>query len=86
MRAIITLLFFIGMFMIVAGVYEQRFRTMNKLVRTEYKFVPRTLYDEAYGGTTDLNAVFKSNFASVDPWTEKTSGGVERLPTKALQS
>jgi hypothetical protein len=86
MRAIITLLFFIGMFMIVAGVYEQRFRTMNKLVRTEYKFVPRTMYDEAYGGTTDLNAVFKSNFASVDPWTEKTSGGVERLPTKALQS
>lgn len=80
MKALITLLFFIGMFMVVAGVYEQRFKTVNNLVRTQYKFVPRTLYDEAYGGTTDLNAVFKANFASVDPWTEKTSGSVERTP------
>lgn len=73
MTTIIILLFFIGMFMVVAGVYEQRFKTMEKLVRTEYKFIPRTLYDESFA-KHDINALYKNYFDSPDPWSSKTSG------------
>lgn len=72
MQAVIILLFFIGMFFIVAGIYEQRFKTLKDLVRTEYKFIPRTLYDEAYS-STDLNAMYKNYFDSPDPWSNSTS-------------
>lgn len=75
MKPMITLLFFVGMFLVIAGIYEQRVSTVKQLVRTQYKFIPRTLYDEAYGGNpTDLMAMFKSDFASVDPWIQNTSG------------
>ncbi len=73
MAQLVILLFFVGMFMIVAGVYEQRFQTMKKLVRTEYKFIPRTLYDESYS-QVDVNALYKNYFDSPDPWASKTSG------------
>lgn len=73
MTQLVILLFFVGMFMIVAGVYEQRFQTMKQLVRTEYKFIPRTLYDESHS-QVDVNALYKNYFDSPDPWASKTSG------------
>lgn len=83
MKPMITLMFFIGMFLVIAGIYEQRVQTIQKLVRTQYKFVPRTLYDEAYGGNpTDLMAMFKSDFATVDPWIKNTSGDTGHIRPK----
>jgi hypothetical protein len=73
MKSFIILLLFIGMFMIVQGVYEQKYQNMQKLVRTEYRFIPRTLYDEVLT-KNDLNALYKNYFDSPDPWHERNIG------------
>ena len=46
MKTIILLFLFIGMFMIVHGIYQERFEKLKKDVRVKYKFIPRTYYDE----------------------------------------
>jgi hypothetical protein len=72
MKPIITLLLFMGMFLIVSGVYQQKFENMEKLVRTEYKFIPRSLYEDAMT-TPDLVALYGSHFDVSDPWYNRTS-------------
>lgn len=72
MKPVITLLLFIGMFMIVAGVYQQKFERLDRLVRTEYKFVPRSMYEDAMA-TPDLVAMYSSHFDVSDPWYNRTS-------------
>ncbi len=46
MKTILFLLLFIGMFMIVHGIYEEKIEKLKKDVRVKYKFIPRTYYDE----------------------------------------
>ena len=70
--AIISLLLFIGMFLIVAGVYEQKYQKLDKLVRTEYKFIPRSMYEDALA-TPDLTALYSSHFDVSDPWFNRTA-------------
>jgi hypothetical protein len=61
------------MFLILSGVYEQKLANVKKLVRTEYKFVPRTLYDEVLSNN-DVQGLFKNHFNSPDPWYSRTIG------------
>jgi hypothetical protein len=72
MKPVITLMLFIGMFMIVAGVYEQKYQKLDKLVRTEYKFIPRSMYEDALA-TPDLVATYSSHFDVSDPWFNRTA-------------
>jgi hypothetical protein len=46
MKSVLFLCLFIGMFMIVHGIYEEKLEKMKKDVRVKYKFIPRTYYDE----------------------------------------
>lgn len=46
MKTIIFLFLFVGMFMIVHGIYEEKMEKLKKDVRVKYKFIPRTYYDE----------------------------------------
>jgi hypothetical protein len=55
------------MFMIVAGVYEEKFQKMQRSVQTEYKFVPRSEYNESIVAA-DLRSLFSPNFTAEDPW------------------
>jgi hypothetical protein len=59
--------------MILHGIYEQKIKHMHKLVRTEYKFVPRTLYDEVLS-TNDVQSIYKNFFDSPDPWYDRNVG------------
>ena len=72
MKPVITLLLFIGMFMIVAGIYQQKYERLDRLVRTEYKFIPRSMYEDAMA-TPDLVAMYSSHFDVSDPWRNRTS-------------
>ena len=67
------LLLFVGMFLILSGIYEQKLTNVKKLVRTEYKFVPRTLYDEVLSNN-DVQSTFKNHFNSPDPWYSRNIG------------
>jgi hypothetical protein len=73
LKSYLILLLFIGMFLILSGVYEQKLANVKKLVRTEYKFVPRTLYDEVLSNN-DVQGLFKNHFNSPDPWYSRTIG------------
>lgn len=55
MKLVIILLLFIGMFMITHGIYQEKFEQLKKDVRIQYKFIPRTYFDEF---------VFNNNFSS----------------------
>ena len=46
MKTIIFLFLFIGMFMIVHGIYEEKYEKMRKTTKVKYKFIPRTYYDD----------------------------------------
>lgn len=65
MKTFIILLLFVGMFMIVHGIYEEKFEKLKNDVRVKYKFIPRTYYDEMI--TNDkytskyANALFKND-------------------------
>lgn len=37
---------FVGMFMIVHGIYEEKLDKLKKKVQVKYKFIPRTYYDD----------------------------------------
>ena len=73
LKSYLILLLFIGSFMILHGIYEQKIRHVQKLVRTEYKFVPRTLYDEVLS-TNDVQSIYKNFFDSPDPWYDRNVG------------
>lgn len=73
LKSYIILLLFVGMFLIITGIYEQKLKNVKKLVRTEYKFVPRTLYDEVLSNN-DVQSTYKNYFDSPDPWYDRSVG------------
>lgn len=76
MKTIIFLFLFVGMFMIVHGIYEEKMDKLKKDVRVKYKFIPRTYYDEFL-----MNDNYTSKMASpmFDTIPDTRSAG---LPTR----
>jgi hypothetical protein len=69
MKSIIILLLFAGMFMIVHGIYEQKLKDAMKNKQIEYRFVPRSLYEEQLGDP-DVSRKFASMFDTSTPWDQ----------------
>lgn len=55
MKLLILLMFFFGILLIVQGIYEERFLTLKNKYKIQYRFVPRSYYDEQ---------IFSNQFAS----------------------
>lgn len=70
MNAPIVLLLFIGMFLVVTGVYEEKYLRLLKMARTEYKFIPRNLYEESIA-SADLRSFYSNSFFGEDPWYDR---------------
>lgn len=71
MKAFVVLLLFVGMAMVIHGVYEERYEELKKNVRVEYRFLPRTLYEEQLGRDDPaLTVKFKSMFQDDSPWSK----------------
>lgn len=75
MQSVVVLLLFIGMVLVMHGVYEERIASALKNVKIEYRFVPRTYYEEQLAGA-DLSPSIKTLFTagSADPWFDKSVG------------
>jgi hypothetical protein len=54
MKALIMILVLVGSIMIVAGIYEQKLKVANNTKKIEYKFIPRTYFDEQTLQSDDL--------------------------------
>ena len=59
---------FVGMFLVVHGIYEEKFQALKRNVKIEYRFVPRTFYEEQLmDANGSLSDKFKNIFAEDDP-------------------
>lgn len=84
MQAFVVLLLFVGMLMVVHGIYEERFQMLNENVRVEYRFVPRTYYEEQLSpaeGT--LSSKFQNIFEDETPWQYRSDA---KATTRASQN
>ena len=68
MRIIIVLLLFAGMAILVHSVYEEKLQQVQKNVRVEYRFLPRTLYEEQIEQGGNLAADNQKMFTRKSPW------------------
>lgn len=75
MQSVVVLLMFIGMILVMQGVFEERIAAAKRDVKIEYRFVPRTYYEEQLAGN-DLSPSIKTLFTggSADPWFDKSIG------------
>ena len=72
MKAIIFFLVIIGAFMIMHGIYEQKYESILQNRRIEYRFLPRTYYEEQVA-EVDVASRFKNMFnKGVDPWFDRS--------------
>lgn len=73
MRPLIIIVIFVGAFFIITGVYEQKLKIAQSKKDIEYKFIPRTYYDEQLNSNSimdKLGSVFKND----SPWVSATIG------------
>ena len=74
MHAFVILLLFVGVVMVMQGVYEEKLKDAERNVRVEYRFVPRTFYEEQLA-EADLDGKFSSMFQKESPWFDRNVGG-----------
>jgi hypothetical protein len=73
-----TLLIFAGILLFMHGYYIQQLneaRTSNK--RIEYRFVPRTFYEDQFFGETPTS-LFKAMFQKASPWPGEDAGTLQK--------
>lgn len=70
MRSVIIFLFCVGIFMIIHSIYEQKYQALKSNVRVEYRFIPRTYYEEQLANTP-VTSMYKNMFDKESPWFER---------------
>lgn len=85
MQTFVVLLLFVGMALVMHGIYEEKVAALERNVRVEYRFLPRTVYDEQLA-QADVAGKFKNMFDRESPWYDRTVGGTEdgAAPPKKL--
>ena len=46
MKLLILIIFFTGILLVMHGIYEDKIKALEKDVKVEYRFIPRSYYDE----------------------------------------
>lgn len=54
------------------GVYQQKIKAAQENVRIEYRFIPRTYYEEQLASSGTVTSNFKNMFNKESPWLERT--------------
>lgn len=67
MKALVILLLFTGMVIVLHSIYDEKLKRAQKQVKVEYRFLPRTLYEEQLSNT-DVVGQFQSMFSKSTPW------------------
>lgn len=78
MKTLLIFILFAGMFLVISGVYEQRLELAKKDKKIEYRFIPRTLYEEQLASNTTfadkVKPLFESNnIHGYDPLVDASS-------------
>lgn len=67
MYSIILFLFFLGIFIVIHNIYEQKYNALKKNIRVEYRFIPRTYYEEQISNN-NISGLYKNMFDKESPW------------------
>jgi hypothetical protein len=70
---------FAGMFLVVHGIYEEKLKIAEQNTRIEYKFIPRTYYEEQLGDS-ELSLKMAPMFNGESPWYDRTIGALADIP------
>ena len=70
MRSIIIFLFCFGVILIIHSIYEQKYQALMDNTRVEYRFIPRTYYEEQLANNP-VSATYKNMFDKESPWFER---------------
>jgi hypothetical protein len=73
MKTLVIFVLFIGMFLIIQGVYEEKLKAANDNKQVVYKFIPRTYYEEQLADS-DLTQKVAPMFNKTSPWFDRTVG------------
>lgn len=71
MKSFVILLLFAGTMLIMHGIYEQKLKAAKENKSVEYRFIPRTYYEEQLATpdlTKKMGSMFESQYA--DPWAD----------------
>jgi hypothetical protein len=74
MRGLILVAFFVGAVLVIHSLYEQKYKALKSNVRVEYRFIPRTFYEEQLS-SVPVGSMMKNMFDKQSPWMQDTSGG-----------
>jgi hypothetical protein len=74
MKSIILFLFFAGIIMLIHGIYDQKYKTLQQNIRVEYRFIPRTYYEEQLAENPNVASNYKNMFQKESPWFERNVG------------
>jgi len=72
MKQVVLFIFFVGIIMIMHGIYQQKIKVAQDNVKIEYRFIPRTYYDEQLSSASTVTSNFKNMFNKESPWMERT--------------
>ena len=74
MRLLILLTLFIGVLLVMHGIYEDKIKEIQKDVKVEYRFIPRSYYDEQL-----FSNQFSSKFSNLFDEEQNKSSANQRL-------
>ncbi len=60
MTNIAMVIMFAGILLVVHGIYEQMYKELKEQRQIQYRFIPRSTYDEQM--TTSVSALYKNMF------------------------
>jgi hypothetical protein len=81
MKSLVILVLFVGMFLIVQGVFDGKLKAAQENKQIEYKFIPRTYYEEQLD-SMQLQTKMSRMFDQVSPWFDRVNGPV-LMPDKS---
>lgn len=79
MKSVVLLCVFVGAFLVITGIYEEKIRIAEMSRRVEYKFIPRSYLEEQLTHD-DLSLKVADNFNFVSPWFDRTVGALSDIP------
>ena len=64
---------FVGLILVIHGIYDQKYKELQTNMRVEYRFIPRTYYEEQLSNST-VSSTFKNMFNKESPWFDRNVG------------
>ena len=80
LKPIIMFLFFTAAFLVITGIYEQKLSAAEENRKIEYRFIPRTFYEEQLAKTNTVTEQVGNIFTNESPWFDRTVGSLLETP------